>query len=45
MTPIRGNEVNKIAEFNSLNSILNPYKITKKLNNHYSPILHGCMNT
>ena len=45
MTPIHGNEVNKIAEFNSLNSILNPYKITKNLNNHYSPILHGCMNT
>ena len=39
------NEVNNIAEFNSLHDILNTSKRTKYINIHYYPILHGCMNT
>ena len=45
MTRIHDKEVNKISEYNLLHDIINPPKRTKKLNNHYSPILHGCMNT
>ena len=45
MTRIQNNEVNNIAECNLLHDIINPPKRTKKLNIHYSPILHGCMNT
>ena len=45
MTCIHGNKVNIIFEWNLLHDILNPLKITKKLNIHYSPILHGCINT
>ena len=45
MTRINDNEVNKIAECNLLHDIINPPKPTKYLNSHYSPILHGCMNT
>ena len=45
MNFIHRNKVNKVAEFNLLHDILNPSKHTKHLNIHYSPILHGCMNT
>ena len=45
MTRIHDKEVNKIAECDLLNDIINPPKLTKLLNSHYSPILHGCMNT
>ena len=39
------NEVKNIAECNLLHDIINPPKHAKNINNHYSPILHGCMNT
>ena len=42
---IHDKEVNKITECNLLHDIINPHKCTKILNIHYSPILHGCMNT
>ena len=45
MNFIHDTEVNKIAGFNLLHDILNTYKRTKNINCHYSPILHGCMNT
>ena len=45
MTRIHNNEVNNIAECNLLHDIINPPKPTKNLNSHYSPILHGYMNT
>ena len=42
---IHENEVNKISECNLLHDILNPSKHKKNTNSHYSPIVHGCMNT
>ena len=45
MIHINYKEVNKVAEFNLLNDIINTPKHTKKLNRHYSPILHERMNT
>ena len=45
MTRIHNNEVKNIAKCNLLHDIINPPKRTKKLNIHYSPILHGCINT
>ena len=45
MTHIYDNEVNNIAECNLLNDIINPPKRAKTFNIHYSPILHGCINT
>ena len=45
MTRIHNNEVNNIAECNLLHDIINPPKHAKILNIHYSPILHGWMNT
>ena len=45
MTHIHNNEVKNIDEWNLLHDIINNLKRTKKLNSHYSPILHGCMNT
>ena len=45
MTCMHDNKVNKIAEFNLLHDISNPPKRTKILNSHYSPIMHGYMNT
>ena len=45
MTRIQNNEVKNISECNLLHDIINPSKRTKNLNSHYSPILHGCMNT
>ena len=45
MNCIHENKVRKIAEYNSLNDMVNLYKWTKYINIHYSPIPHGCMNT
>ena len=45
MNCIHGNKSYKIVEYNLLHDILNPSKRTKNLKIHYSPILHGCMNT
>ena len=45
MTRINDKEVNKIAEWNLLHNIINPTKHAATLNSHYSPILHGCMNS
>ena len=45
MIYIHDNEVNNISECNLLHDIINPPKRDKNLNSHYSPILHGCMNT
>ena len=42
---MHNNELNNISECNLLHDISNPPKRAKKLNNHYSTILHGCMNT
>ena len=42
---IHDTRVINIAEFNLLHNILNPSKCTKNINSHYSPILHGCVNT
>ena len=45
MTRIHNIEVNNIAEYNVLHAIINKPKRAKNLKSHYSPILHGCMNT
>ena len=45
MIYIYGNEVNNISEFNLIHDIIHPTKCAKNINIHYSPILHGCMNT
>ena len=45
MMRIHDEEVNNIAECHLLHDIINPPKLTKNLNIHYSPIPHGCMNT
>ena len=45
MNPMHYNKVNNIAEYNLLHEMLNPSKCTKNINRHYSPIIHGCMNT
>ena len=45
MNCIHDNEVNNIAECNLLHDIPNSSKFTKNINSHYSPILHGCLNT
>ena len=45
MTRINDDEVNKTSEWNLLHDIINPPKRTKKLNSHYFPILHVCINT
>ena len=45
MTCIHNDEVKNIAECNVLHDIINPPKQAKKLNSHYSPILHAFMNT
>ena len=37
--------MNKIAECNLRYDIINHPKLTKILNIHYYPIIHGCMNT
>ena len=45
MTRIHNNKVNNISECNLLHDIINHTKHAKILNNHYSPILHVCINT
>ena len=45
MIHIHEKEVNKISELNLLHDIINPPKRAKNINRHYSPILHGFMNT
>ena len=45
MTRIHKNEVNNIAECNLLYDIIDPPKRAKYINIHYSPTIHGCMNT
>ena len=45
MIHINDKEVNKISKWDLLHDIINPPKRAKILNIHYSPILHGCMNT
>ena len=45
MTRIHDNELNNIAECNLLHDMINTPKHTKNLISHYSPILHGFMNT
>ena len=45
MTHIHDKNVNKIAEYYLLHDIINPPKCAKYLNSHYSPMLHGCVNT
>ena len=45
MNHIHDNEVNKIAEWNLLQDIINTSRRTKNINRHYYPILHGCINT
>ena len=45
MTRMHDEEVNKIAECNLLHDIINPPKRSKTFNSHYSPILHGFINT
>ena len=45
MTCIHDNEVNNISECYLLHDIINPPRCTKHLNSHYSPIIHGCINT
>ena len=45
MIYIHANEVNNIAEYNSLHDIINLPKCAKYIKRHYSTILHGCMNT
>ena len=42
---IHDNEVNNLAEYNFLHDTINPPKRAKKINIHYSNILHVCMNT
>ena len=42
---IHDNKVNNIAECNLIHDILNPPKLTQNINSHYSPIIHGCINT
>ena len=45
MTCIHKKRVDELAEFYLLHDILNPPKLTKNLNSHYSPILQQFVNT
>ena len=42
---IHNNEVKIISEFNLLHYIINPPRLAKNINSHYSPIIDGWMNT
>ena len=42
---IHENEVKNTAECNLLHDIINPPKRAKNINSHWSPIIHGCLNT
>ena len=44
MNLIHDNQVNNTYEYNLLHDILNTSKLTKRINSHYSPILHIWMN-
>ena len=41
---MQNNKVKNVSECNLLHDIINPPQRAQHLNNHYSPILHGCMN-
>ena len=45
MNCIHDNELNNIGECNLLHDRINHYKRTKYINIHYSPNLHGYINT
>ena len=45
MTRISNKKLKNKAECNLLHDIINTPKRAKKINSHYSPILHGCINT
>ena len=45
MMCIHYKEVIKKSDFNLLHDIINPPKRANHLNSHYSPIIHGYMNT
>ena len=45
MNIIHDDKVNNISRWKLLYGILNYFKSTKNINVHYSPILHGCMDT
>ena len=45
MNHIHDNKANNISECNLLNDILNPSKLTKNINRHYSLVIHGCITT
>ena len=45
MVRIHDKKVDKIAKCSLLHDIINPLKRAKILHVHYSPILHGFMNT
>ena len=45
MNRIHDIKLNNISQCDLLYDIINPYKHTKSINSHYSPILHGCMIT
>ena len=45
MNFIHDKKVDNISRLNEPHGKINPYKQTKNINSHYSPILHGCMNT
>ena len=45
MNSINENEVDNIYECYLLYDIQNPSKHIKNINNHYYPIIHGCMKT
>ena len=45
MNCIHGKKVDKITETNLLHDTINSPKRNKYLNSHYSPIIHGCINT
>ena len=42
---LHNKDVNNIAKYILLHGILNSSKRTKNINSHYSPLLHGFMNT
>ena len=45
MNSIHDDKVNHTYESHSLHDILNPSRRTKDMNSHYSPVIHGFVNT
>ena len=45
MTRIHNKELNKLSEYDLLHDMINPPKLAKNLDIHYSTILHVCMKT